>query len=230
MKITNNIIAHRGIHDNKTIPENSLLAFKTALKYNYPIELDVQLTKDDVLVVFHDFDLKRMANINSLIRETTYSDLQKIKLLTTNETIPTLAEVLKLIDSKVLLDIEIKNTKQVKKTCEILINNLKNYHNFILKSFNPKIVRYLKKHYPHLEVGFLITNNYKNSLYKKLLTSKFIQKYSHTDFLAIDKALLNNKRFMNQNKNEKLLIWTIKSKDELTNTDYTYICNNLPFK
>lgn len=230
MKITSNIIAHRGVHDNKTIPENSLLAFKTALKYNYPIELDVQLTKDNILVVFHDYNLKRMTNKTNLIKNTTYSDLQKIKLLSTNETIPTLYEVLQLVNSKVLLDIEIKNTKQIKKTCKILINTLKNYHNFILKSFNPKIVRYLKKHYPHLEVGYLITNDYKKTLYKKFLTSNFIQKYTLSDFLAIDKNLLTDERFMQQNKNKKLLIWTIKSKDELTNKNYIYICNNLPFK
>lgn len=77
MKINQNIIAHRGIHNNKDIPENSLLAFKTAVENNYAIELDVQLTKDNVLVVFHDYDLKRMTNKNGLIQDLTYKELQK---------------------------------------------------------------------------------------------------------------------------------------------------------
>ena len=53
-------IAHRGLYDNKKIPENSKLAFRRALLKNMPIELDVQLLSDDTLVVFHDENLKRM--------------------------------------------------------------------------------------------------------------------------------------------------------------------------
>ena len=64
MKIPNNKIAHRGMFDNIKIPENSLSSFKKALKYNYSIELDIQLTKDNILVVFHDSNLKRMTGIN----------------------------------------------------------------------------------------------------------------------------------------------------------------------
>ena len=69
--IPNNKIAHRGMFDNKKIPENSIKAFKKALKYNYSIELDVQLTKDNILVVFHDENLKRMTNIDKLLKDTT---------------------------------------------------------------------------------------------------------------------------------------------------------------
>ena len=54
------LIAHRGIFDNQVIPENSLAAFRKARDYHFPIELDVSLTKDGVLVVFHDKNLQRM--------------------------------------------------------------------------------------------------------------------------------------------------------------------------
>lgn len=229
MKINQNIIAHRGIHNNKDIPENSLLAFKTALKNNYAIELDVQLTKDNILVVFHDYDLKRMANKNDLIQDLTYKELQKITLLDTKEKIPTLKEILNLVNSKVLIDIEIKNTKRIKETCEILMQEVNNYQNFILKSFNPKIVKYLKKNYPQQEVGYLIANNYNNWFYNKLFPSKLAIAYSKPDFLAIDKHLLKNKKFMKKTTNRKILIWTIKDKKDLINNNYIYICNNLPF-
>ncbi len=229
MQTTNNIIAHRGVHDNKEIPENSLLAFKTALKYNYSIELDVQLTKDNILIVFHDYDLNRMTNKTDLIQNLTYKEIQEISLLNTTEKIPTLKEVLKLINSKVLLDIEIKNTKKIKETCEILVNELKEYNNFILKSFNPLIVKYLKKNFPQLEVGYLITDHYNNHLYDKLLTSSFIINYIKSDFLSINKRLLQNTKFMKKINHKKILIWTIINKEELINKDYLYICNNLPF-
>ena len=67
MKIRNNRIAHRGAFNNIDIPENSLLAFKKAIDMKWDIELDVQLTKDNVLVVFHDEDLKRMTGISKKI-------------------------------------------------------------------------------------------------------------------------------------------------------------------
>ena len=79
MKFDNVIIAHRGVHNNIDIPENSLLAFKEAIKNNLAIELDVQLTKDNVLVVFHDNNLERMTKVNKNICNLTYNELKNIK-------------------------------------------------------------------------------------------------------------------------------------------------------
>ena len=55
------MFAHRGLH-SKThgIPENSMSAFRAAIQKNYGIELDLHLTRDGELVVFHDDDLKRV--------------------------------------------------------------------------------------------------------------------------------------------------------------------------
>lgn len=164
MKINGNIIAHRGVYDNKNIPENSIEAFKKALSYKYPIELDVQLTKDNILVVFHDFTLTRMTTNTNYIQDMKYEDIKKINLLDTKEIIPKFKDVIKIVNEEVLLDIEIKNTNRIKDTCDILINELSGYKNFILKSFNPQIVNYLKKKSPNLEVGLLITDNTHNIL------------------------------------------------------------------
>ena len=106
MKFDNLLFAHRGVHNNIDIPENSIKAFKQALKNNLNIELDIQLTKDNVLVVFHDSNLKRMTNIDKDLNELTYNKIKKLKLLNTNQTIPTLKEVLNIINGKVILDIE----------------------------------------------------------------------------------------------------------------------------
>ena len=120
IKINGNIIAHRGVHDNKKTPENSLEAFQKAIEYNYPIELDVQLTKDNILVVFHDFTLTRMTKNTNYIQDTNYQDIKDLKLLNTNEKIPTLKEVLELVDNKLLIDIEIKNYTALKRDYEKL--------------------------------------------------------------------------------------------------------------
>ena len=222
MKIPNNKIAHRGMFDNIKIPENSIAAFKKALKYNYSIELDVQLTKDNVLVVFHDKNLKRMTGIDKLIEDSNYDEIKKLKLLNTKEYIPTLDEVLNLIDNKVLLDIEVKGTKKIKEITNILKDKLKEYNNYVLKSFDPRIVRNLKENI-NSEVGYLIDGK------RKILYSNFIIKYSKADFLSISKKLLKTKKFNKLKNKYQLLIWTIKDKDEIKDENIIYICNDLPY-
>ena len=222
MKIPNNKIAHRGMFDNIKIPENSISSFTKALKYNYAIELDIQLTKDNILIVFHDNNLKRMTGLDKLVEETNYEDLKNLKLLNTNEHIPTLDEVLKLVNNKVLLDIEVKKTKRIKEITNILKDKLSNYDNFILKSFDPRIVRSLKNNI-NAEVGYLIGNDH------KYLSNIFIIKYTKADFLSISKKLLNTKKFKKLKNKYQLLIWTIKDKDEIKDENIIYICNKLPY-
>ena len=140
MNVPNHVIAHRGVFDNKTIPENSLSAFRKAIETNYNIELDVQLTKDSILVVFHDETLSRMCHDDRVVQECTYQELQKLTLLDTKEKIPTLKEVLNLVQDKVLIDIEVKNTGRIEDTCDFLLEEVKPYHNYVIKSFSPKIL------------------------------------------------------------------------------------------
>ena len=223
MKLANNKIAHRGMFDNIKIPENSLKAFKKAIKYDYPIELDISVTKDNILIIFHDNNLKRMTGLDKLVEEVNYSEIKKLKLLNTNEYIPTLDEVLDLVNNKVLLDIEVKTTKKYKIVCDILKNKLKNYDNYILKSFNPRIVRYLKKNNPNIEVGYLLSDKY------KYLSNNLLIKYSKADFLSISKKLLKKKKFQKLKNKYQLLIWTIKDKDEIKDDNVIYVCNDLPY-
>ena len=74
----------------------------------YGIELDVQLTKDDVPVVFHDFTLQRVCAAAGKIRDFTLEELKQFRLDGTKEAIPTLAEVLQLVDGQVPLLVEMK--------------------------------------------------------------------------------------------------------------------------
>lgn len=225
----NKIIAHRGVFDNKSVPENSMLSFMNAIKYNYPIELDVQLTKDNKLVVFHDDNLLRMTGYDKLLQEANYSEISNLKLLNANEKIPTFNEVLKLINNRVFLDIEVKNTKRVKETCDLLMKELINYSNYSIKSFNPFIVRFIKKNYPSVRCGYLISSKYnKHILF--LCKSNFFIKYSMCDFLSLDKKLLKKDKFKNLSSKYPLQVWTIKKKEDVNYIDnVTYICNNLPF-
>ena len=114
-------IAHRGFHDNRSeCPENSLPAFERAIQMGYGIELDVQLTKDGVPVVFHDWDLKRAAGVDRKIRDCTFEELQSYRLFGSSQTIPTFEAVLELADGRTPLIIELKAEIVHRELCEKL--------------------------------------------------------------------------------------------------------------
>ena len=214
----NLIIAHRGVHDNKSTPENSIKAFYKAVIKKYPIELDIQLTKDNEIVVFHDKNLKRMTGLDKDVEDLTLSEIKKLKLLDTNEHIPTLDEVLKLVNGKVLLDIEIKPTDKYKEICALLNEKLKDYKGDVLvKSFDYRIPKWFKKNNPNIKRGLLLSDT--NHCILRLLLCK-------PDFLAISKKCKIN----NFIKKYPILLWTIKDTKEFNdyeNTTTNFICNNL---
>lgn len=224
------IIAHRGLFNNKDIIENTISAFKESIKQKYPFELDVQLTKDNKLVVFHDDDLKRLCGINIKIQDSLYDDIKSIKLLGTDSYIPLFNDILELNHDQVFIDIEVKMTKRIKETISILMNELRKYDNYSIKSFDPRIVRYIKDNYSFVNTGLLIDKKYKNILYNILLHTKLVLKYSKCDFLSISSRLLNDTKYMNKIKDYPISIWTIlKNEDINYNDEFSYICNNLPY-
>lgn len=211
-------IAHRGYHD-KTAPENSLAAFEKAIEKGYGIELDVQLLADETVAVFHDDSLARMTGNDGYLKYLNKGDLKALTLKGTKETIPTLEEVLALVDGKVPLLIEIKNKYKVGKLEQKVIDMLKNYSGeYAVQSFNPFSVSYFKKHAPQILRGQLagsLKNEKSISALKKFLLKRmrFNKKVSEPNFIAYEAAALPN-RFVKKYKNLPLLAWAIKSKEE----------------
>ncbi|MRX49796.1 phosphodiesterase [Paracoccus sp. S-4012] len=101
-------IAHRGLH-GPGVPENSLAAIRAAADAGYGIEIDIQQAAGGEPVVFHDYDLQRMVGSEGYVADTTLEELAKMKLGTTAETIPSLAEVLRDMKGRAPLLIEIKD-------------------------------------------------------------------------------------------------------------------------
>lgn len=150
--------AHRGIYNNKKDnPENSINAFEKAIELGYGIELDVRLTKDKEVVVFHDHNLQRMCNDPRWVEKLTLQELKEIKLLDSNETIPTFKEVLELINGKVPLLIEYKAGLPGTK-CEALCVNVnrvleKYTGNYIVESSNQLVLKWYRKNRPNILRG-----------------------------------------------------------------------------
>lgn len=149
--------AHRGLHsEDKSVPENSLTAFSLAAEQGYGIELDIQLTADEKVVVFHDDSLKRVCGIDKDVNECTYEELCGYRLLGTNEKIPLFTEVLILVDGRVPIIVELKNSKSNTLLCTKAAGILDAYTGpFLIESFNPFIVGWFKKHRPCVTRGQL---------------------------------------------------------------------------
>ena len=149
--------AHRGLHTrDKIIPENSLAAFREAAEAGYGVELDVQLSKDGYVVVFHDDDLKRVCNIDKRVDEVNYSELREISLCGTKETIPLFTDVLDTIDGRGPIICELKTGKRNKELCRKTYEIIQNYQGDIcIESFDPTIVAWFRFHAKDLVRGQL---------------------------------------------------------------------------
>lgn len=103
-------ITHRGLHDRANGRlENSLASFEAAIAKGYGIELDLQLSSDGEAIVFHDYELSRLTHDSGPVALKSAKELGQISLRDDPGSIPTLAQVLQLVDGQVPLLIEIKD-------------------------------------------------------------------------------------------------------------------------
>lgn len=215
-------IAHRGLHNMDIwAPENSAEAFRRAVEKGYAIELDVHLTKDNYVAVFHDDNLKRMTGIDKNITEMTMEELKKLRLQDTSERIPTIQEVLKIVNGRVPLLIELKNsTKKIgrlEKAVQFSMNEYKGY--WAVQSFNPLRLNWFKKNMPKIPRGQLITES--SDFAMRFAFKPFVWKIlSKPQFLAYDLRCMSMDKVMTAIANECLLFtWTIRSYEMLAEAE-----------
>ena len=150
--------AHRGLWDAES-PENSLAAFRKAVDAGYGIEFDIHKTSDGKVVVFHDDTLIRMCGVDARVEDLTLAELRELRLLGTDQQIPTLEEMLALVDGRVPLLVELKGESVNTSLCPVADAILSHYKgDYIIESFNPLLVRWYKKNRPDVVRGQLFCN------------------------------------------------------------------------
>jgi glycerophosphoryl diester phosphodiesterase len=210
--------AHRGLHTR--FPENSYSAIKLAADLGYGIEFDVHLTRDNVPVIFHDDTLTRMCGVKGYLRDYTYSELEKLRLLGTDEKIPRLDAVLKMINGRVPLIIEYKVEHNAKRLCSICDGILSKYNGvYCIQSFHPFAVRWYRVHRPAIVRGQLSEDFTKQKLnIPYFLISHLIGNfYASPDFISYN---CKHKNELSRNICRKLykslsIAWTVRSQEEL---------------
>lgn len=213
--------AHRGLFDSQ-VPENSLGAFARAVEAGWGIELDVQLSADGRVVVFHDPSLLRMTGDPRRVDRLTLDELQALRLKDSAWGIPSLEQVLELVGGRVPLLIELKGESANTSLCPKLAQTLAGYTGpYCLESFNPLLIGAMKKLLPGVPRGLLYTNvcreKKKVSLLNLALTGMLLNPLARPDFIAYDTACRHSLgvRIACGVYKKPRFVWTVRTSREL---------------
>ena len=216
--------AHRGLHGDG-IPENSLAAFEGACARGFGIELDVQLSRDGEVMVFHDYTLVRMTGVEKKLCELTAAELGALRLADTDEKIPTLREVLSLVDGRVPLLVELKGESGDVSLCPRVAEILADYRGpYCIESFNPLLLRAMRRAMPDVFYGQLYTNlwrekkgNKKRSVLDLLLSVMLFNFWAKPNFIAYNEKYRDELcvRLSTKFYRAPRFVWTVRSKENL---------------
>ena len=230
-RFAHQLFAHRGLFNPKLgIPENSMPAFSRAIEKGYGIELDVQVTKDNRIVVFHDYSLGRMCGIDIPLETKTYAELQELCLQNTRETIPLLSDVLKLVNGQVPLLVEIKLHSFHTYPCALVDQLLQEYHgSYCIESFNSLALLWYRRHRPEVVRGQLSSNLTADNLPEPWILT-FIVKHllgnvlGRPDFISYKLADLPRFEvwFLKHILHLPVAVWTLRTPDALKKGRLSY--------
>ena len=140
------------------MPENTIAAAEAAVAANYAIEVDVRLTADDAVVVFHDETLERLAGRNKRVRDLTLNELRGTRIGGVHP-IPTLEELLAAVGRRVPVFVEIKSPRKFEAMAALVarvIGSIRRYDGPVaVMSFDPDIVALMRRGAPDLPRGIV---------------------------------------------------------------------------
>lgn len=178
--------AHRGLHGPGR-PENSRAAFRAAIEAGSGIELDVQASRDGQAIVFHDYELDRLAATHGRVADLDAQALTKLRLCGTSEMIPLLTDVLALIHGQAPLLIEVKSpNRHVVQLCRAVADALQDYSRPVgIMSFNPEVGGWFAHHAPDTLRGLVVTESGKRGV-RGRIERRLAFWRAQADFLAYD--------------------------------------------
>jgi glycerophosphoryl diester phosphodiesterase len=213
-KLGSRAFAHRGLHGGGRI-ENSRSAFEAAIAAGHGIELDVQASLDGEAMVFHDEQLERLTGIEGTVAERSAFELERIRL-TGADSIPRLADVLRLISARVPLLIEVKSQQhRVARLCLAVYRALEGYGGSVgVMSFNPEVGRWFRRNAPRVARGLVVTESGKKGP-RGSIERHLALWIAKPDFLAYDIRDLPS-RFAGAQRRRGIPVytWTVRSEED----------------
>jgi len=207
------VVAHRGA--SSLAPENTLAAVNKALELGADgVEIDVRLTKDGEVVLIHDSSLMRTAGDPGEIWEYTLEELARFEVGSwfgeefRGEPIPTLIQVIRAVKGRILLNIEIKVSREepalAQKVADI-IRREKMRKKCLVTSFDRKTVEAIKEIDPRIRTGFIFGRNYPEDVFE-----------GNWDLLSCNSSVVDSE-FVAQarEQNKKIHVWTVDDQEEM---------------
>lgn len=213
-------IAHRGLHDiARGIPENTLAAFEGAIRAGYAIECDVLLTADGEAVVFHDEDLGRLTGEAGPVAKATLAEMRRLRVLSTAETPPSLAEMLVHVAGRVPVVIELKSRGEPGPLEGAVAALLRGYRGqAAVMAFAPASVAWFKRNAPNIVRGQLAGSHCARTALRRFAYRHLLMlPRTRPDFVAHEVSCLRLpmtrlwRRF-----GGPLLTWTVRTPAEFT--------------
>ena len=210
------VTAHRGF--SKVAPENTLPAFRSAMDCGADyIELDIQLTADDHLVVIHDDKLDRTTNGTGMVEKYTYDQLRTLSAGSwfgkdgefDDVEIPLFSDVLELVGDDIMLNIEIKRSGDPKKTAEKAVELIEEYgivNSCYITSFSYPALKKVKQLNPKIKTGFIAN----------LATATSFAQLPYIDavsmnYLFVNQAVVNSAH----HHGKRIFVWTVNRQSEM---------------
>jgi glycerophosphoryl diester phosphodiesterase len=205
--------AHRGLH-HPGAPENSRAAAEGAIAAGMGIECDIQMSRDNVPLVFHDWELDRLTKERGKVSARTADDLCRIPLLDSAQTIWRLTDLLELVAGRVPILIEVKAQPHLSlaEPCMAIAKVLADYAGpFAVMSFDLRMGEWFSKHAPEMVRGLVITDTLDHG-YKNAWRMPHALERAAPDFLASDvRDIPNALTGLWRETGRPLLTWTVRS-------------------
>ena len=227
-------ICHRGCHNgNSTCPENSMLAFETAVRKGLAMELDVQLLADGEIAVFHDSNTLRMTGVDTLITSCEAHQLRGMRLMGSDQAIPLLDDVLDIVRGEVPLLIEIKGFGGMGGFGKRILQKLEGYDGpFALQSFNPKALLWFKMRAPNILRGQISgrLENVKLAWHRKFLVRHLLtNSITKPHFISYEaEHIPEMKRVQSLRARMPVIAWTVKTPEQYRRLNR--FCDNIIFE
>lgn len=205
--------AHRGLH-SAGVPENSRAAAQGAIAAGMGIECDIQMSRDHVPLVFHDWELDRLTSERGKVVARPAEDLCRVALLDTSQTIWRLADLLDLVAGRVPILVEVKAQPHLSlaEPCIAIAKALAGYAGpFAVMSFDLRMGEWFAKHEPHMVRGLVITDTLDHGYQSAWRRPQALERAA-PDFLASDvRDLPNALTGLWRETGRPLLTWTVRS-------------------
>ncbi len=214
-------IGHRGARGYE--PENTLRGFQKAIELRVDqIELDVHLSSDNELMVIHDETIDRTTNGMGFVNQLSLQELKDFRM-EKEQQIPTLSEVLDLIDQKCSINIELKSYETANKVVDLIekyvLEKKWNYNQFLVSSFDWNALQQVGFSNPEIPIGVLTETDLNLALaFAKFIQAKSIHPYFH--------LLTKENTVSMQEKGFQVFPWTVNETEDIRKVK-TYNVNGI---